>query len=623
VSRPSFPTFLPIAGAVLVAGLALSANLVGPTRAQAQPPSPSSSSSSNPDAPTIETPRGPRIAQPEAGGSAITLETSEPLFYLAASLNTCSYDAGLAESSPVRLKVRDEINGELAASAPARDARDALCTFIRQHALNDPGRSLAQYVSLAIYLTPPPALAPSVDMTDLPPDSTQVVEMLPLVRAFAEAVHLNALWFEHRPEYEALVNRIHDPLTRMVLTTNVYLHLPATSYDGRRFLVLLEPMLAPAAANARYDGNDTVIVVSPRPVAPGSDPSGGVPMNLIRHTYLHFTVEPLVYARASAMDRLLPLLKPVQQAPLEFTYKSDIVALLAECLIKAVEDQTMDVGIPRPAKPKAVKDRSDLEHYDVEMIVYDRQAELVRRAAVEHQMRQGWVLVDYFYNQLGAMEKEGISLKDNIGQMVYGMDVDRERHHDEQIVFLPEGSGGDLASHDPARRTPHQLAPLDLAEMKLMKLDLDGAQQLADAALQTDPANPEAHYLLGRIGLMQHNPDSALDHLTQTIQLSHDPRTVAWAHIYLGRMYDIARDPDDPDAIRPQRAKAVAEYRAALVSRDSQPDTKAAAEKGIKEPFAPPQHAPADLQNPIPAGSQDLDPSGKAAKQSYRPNPPQ
>jgi len=41
-------------------------------------------------------------------------------------------------------------------------------------------------------------------------------------------------------------------------------------------------------------------------------------MDQIRHTYLHYLIEPLVYARASAMDRLLPLLKPVQDAPLEF-----------------------------------------------------------------------------------------------------------------------------------------------------------------------------------------------------------------------------------------------------------------------------------------------------------------
>jgi tetratricopeptide (TPR) repeat protein len=348
-------------------------------------------------------------------------------------------------------------------------------------------------------------------------------------------------------------------------------------------------------------------------VSPAAQPAASVPMDLIRHTYLHFTIEPLVYARASAMDRLLPLLKPVQQAPLDFTYKSDIVALLTECLIKAVETQTMDIGIPKPAKPGALKDRSDEERYIDEMAVYDRQAEAIRRAAVDHAMRQGWVLVDYFYNQLGAMTKEGISLKDNIGPMIYGMDVDRERHHDEQIAFLPEGSNSDVL-----RRIPRKLTGLDLAEMKLMKGDMDGAAEMAEAALKTDPANAQAHYLLGRVDLIEGDPESALDHLTQTIQYSHDPRTIAWAHIYLGRMYDISRDPDNPDATKPQRAKAIAEYRAALANRDSQPDTKAAAEKGIKEPFAAPKRAASPEQEAVP-----FDPSGKAEKESYRPTTPQ
>ncbi len=571
----------------------------------AQPPS-SSSSSSTPDSQAVDTTPATHIALPQTGGSAITLETSEPLFYLAASLNACGYDNGLAESSPVRAKIRDEINEELAGSAPARDARDALCSFIRQHALNDAGRSLAQYVSLALYLTPPPALTASADITELPPDSASVVEVLPLVRAFAEAVHLNALWFEHRAEYESFVNRIHDPLSKMVVDTNIYLHLPVSLNDGRRFLVLLEPLLAPSETNARYDGNDTVVVVSPR-----ADPPAAVPMDLIRHTYLHFVIEPLVYARSGAMERLTPLLKPVQQAPLEFIYKSDIAALLTECLIKATEAQTMDVGIPRPVKPRAFKDHSESDRYDAELATYNRQAEAVRRRTVDRDMRQGWVLVEDFYNELGAMQKEGISLRDNIGPMIYGMDVDRERHHDEQITFLPEGSNSDII-----RRTPRPLTGLDLAEMKLMKGDVPGAQEMAEAALKTNPANPDAHYLLGRIDLMQGNPDSALEHLTQAIHLSHDPRTVAWAHIYLGRMYDIARDPDNPDTLNSQRAKAVAEYRAALANRDSQPDTKAAAEKGIKEPFALPKRDAPQVQTAEPA----FDPSGKAEKEAYRPD---
>jgi tetratricopeptide (TPR) repeat protein len=599
------------------------------------PSSSSSSSSSTPESQAPDTTPAARIAQPNAGGSAITLETSEPLFYLATALNACGYDTGLAESNPVRLKVRDEINAELAASAPARDARDSLCTFIREHALADPGHNVAQYVSLALYLTPPPSLTLSADMTELPPDSTQVVEILSPLRAFADAVHLNALWFQHRPEYDGLVDRIHDPLTRMILDTNIYLHLPVSSYDGRRFVVLLEPMLAPTETNARYNGTDSVVVVSPR-----ADPPDAVPMDLVRHTYLHFLVEPMVNSRTAAMDRLLPLLRSVQYAPLEFTYKSDIVSLLTECLIKAVEAQTIDVGIPRPVKPGSGKDRVDQARYDAEMSAYDHQAEAIRRNKVDLDMHQGWVLVDYFYNQLGLMQKDGSSLTDSIGPMIYGMDVDSERHRDQKIVFLSEGSGGDIL-----RRTPRPLTGLDLAERKLMQGDADAASQLAQAALKTDPANAEVHSLLGRIDLMQGDPEGALDQFTQVVKLSHDPRTLAWAHIYLGRMYDIARDPDDPGAIKPQRDKALVEYRAALANRDSQPDTKAAAERGIQQPFTLPRRTAtsSDQQDAAPTNSKSLDPkpldprsldpdsldsepldpTGKAEKQAYRPSPSQ
>ena len=558
----------------------------------------------------------PRFAQPEAAGSAITLETSEPLFYLATALNVCGYDSGLAESNPVRVKVRDELNAELAASAAARDARDALCVFIRQHATSDAAHNVAQYVSLSIYITPLPEMATSVDASDLPMDANGVVEILPLLRDFAAAVQLHTVWIEHRPEYEGLIDRIHTPLVKMILDTNIFLHMPVSSYDGRRFLVLLEPMLAPEETNARYNGIDSVVVVSPR-----SDPPDAVPMDLIRHTYLHFLVEPLVVTRASSINRLLPLMKPVQDAPLEFIYKTDIVALVTECLIKAVEAQTMDTGITKPVRPSAGRDRSALEHYETEMSAYDREAEQVRQRKVDLDMRQGWVMVDYFYNQLGLMEKDGTSLKDDMGPMVYGMDVESERNHIKQIAFLPEGSGGDVM-----RRTPRPLTGLDLAESKLKKGDLDGAGELADAALKVDPANADAHYLMGRIDLMQADPDGALEHLTQAVKQSHDPRTIAWAHIYLGRMYDIERDPDDPSVIKPQRDKAVAEYRAALASRDSQPDTKAAAEAGIKQAFVLPKGAAAASGPQTPAPADDdapLDPTGKAEKDSYRPSPPQ
>jgi tetratricopeptide (TPR) repeat protein len=596
LAKPSLsprPTlFLCLAASVLLSACAVPAN--------AQQPS-SSSSSSTPDTPAADTPRkpAPRVAQPEAGGSAITLETSEPLFYLAVALNTCGYDADLAASSLVRTKIREEINAEVAASAAARTSRDALCSYIRDHTLTDSGLNLAQYISLALYLSPPPELTPTVDETELPPDSTQVVNVLPRLRTFAEDVHLNAIWVEHRPEYEDLTARVHGPLTKMVLNTNIYLRLPVSSYDGRRFLVLLEPMLAPSATNARIYSSDYIVVASP-----SGNPLGAVHMDDIRHIYLHYEIEPLVYARAQAMERLQPLLKAVQDAPLEYVYKTEIVPFLTECLIKAIETHTMDVGLTKPEKPgPGVKARADLERYDAEVSAYDHQAEAVRRKAVDLAMRQGWVLVDYFYGQIGAMERDGISLKENMGQMVYGMDVDHERRQAQQIAFLPNGS------HDVLRRATTQLTGLQLAEMKIFKGDLDGASDIANQVL-ADPSgdHAQAHYVLARVNLMERQPGAAIGDFQAVLDTSKDPRTLAWSHIYLGRLYDIM----------PDREKAVAEYQAALVVRDAQPDTKAAAEQGIKQPFVAPKvehQTPDDSDAP-------LDPSGKAEKDAYRPPTP-
>jgi hypothetical protein len=56
---------------------------------------------------------------------------------------------------------------------------------------------------------------------------------------------------------------------------------------------------------------------------------------------------------------------------------------------------------------------------------------------------------------------------------------------------------------------------------------------------------------------------------------------LAWSHIYLGRILDVEE----------QRDQAVAEYQAALTVRDGQPDTKQAAEAGLKQPFALPHRA--------------------------------
>ena len=588
----------------LVAAAAFSSLCAGSTYAQ-QPGSSSSSSSSAPNDRAVET--GPqtaraRVVRVEEGGAAVTLETSEALFDLAAALNACGYDADLEHSAPVRTAIRTELQEALVASEPARASRDALCQYIGLHRLQDPGLDLGQYVSLALYLSPPPELAPNVDITELPPDSSAVVNVLPLLRTFVEATQLHVLWVHHRADYEALLAKVHEPMTRVILNTNIYLHQPVSSYDGRRFLVLLEPMLAPTVTNARIYANDYIVVTSPTAAETNS-----VRFDLIRHTYLHYVTEPMIYSRAAAMSRLLPLLRPVQDAPLEFQYKSNIVALLAECLIKGIEARTFETGAPKPVKPKGTSSRAEQAQYDALMSIFDRQTELERRKIMETDMRQGWVLTEYFFGKLQTMERDGDGLRDEIGPMIYGMDVDRERHHDEQIVFAREGSFDVLRG---LPRSPRILSDMDRAEIALLKNDRNTATELAEKAM-ADPKGDHgrAQYVLAQIDLMSGHPEEALAGFQTTLRESKDPRTLAWSHIYMGRLYDSMR--------QPERAKAIDEYKAALTVRDARPDTKLAAEKGIKAPFAPARHA-----ERAPVSDKELDPTGKAEKDAYRPDPP-
>ena len=585
-----------------------------------------SSSSSSPRDETTQEPQQPSSTVVrrgvEAGGSAVSLETSETLFTVAAALNSCGYDNGLESSLPVRAEIRAELTSAVNADPAARAAQDALCSYIHAHQV--PGaRNLAQYVSLALFLSPPPELALSVGEGDLPPDSQNVIGMVPLLRDFARQTQLHSIFLHHRAQYEAAVEQVHDSVTRMLLETNVYLHQPVSSYDGRRFLVLLEPMLSPQAVNARIYGTDYYIAVSPAKVddpsinktSPGSrvsvsDHAAGLQMDQVRRMYLLYNVDPIIYARAGATNRLLPILKTVSDAPIDFTYKSDIVALTTECLIKAIEARTMDVGFAKPAKPGAVKARTEIDAYNQALIDYDKKAEAVRRRQVLLDMESGWVLTGSFYDKLAIQDREGVSLKESIGEMVYGMDVPAEVSVAKKIPFFAPDSTNLVAgagiTH--ARSPRHSLSSMDQAELKLQKGDRMGAEELAEKELAASPGSGDALYILARVKLMEGDPQAAYDRFTQVVASSRDPRTVGWSHVYLGRLYDTQQ--------QSSRAKAVSEYRAALNTPGIQPDVRAAALAGIQKPFAAPKRTVQDSdQTP---DDEELDPTGKKQKESYK-----
>ena len=388
---------------------------------------------------------------------------------MAAALNACGYDEGLESSAPIRQHVRDEVNQALARSEEARAARDKVCLYIAQHRMTGSERDISQYISLALYLTPPPEMETSEELTEMPPDSTQVVEIVPLLRSFAAAVDLHGIWLSTHSTYDKEADRLHDSLSKMIVGTDLYLKMPASTNYGRRFVVVIEPMLSPSVVNARIYGTDFIVVLSPV--------NGQIRMSDVRHTYLHYVIEPLLNARANAIDRMQPILKEVREAPMEFRYRSDTVPLTIECLIKAIEARTMDTGIPEYRIP-ANADRSDLPRYEHERQIYQQKVDTIRLATVHHDMTQGFVLTQYFYEQLIQFEKDPASLTDSIGEMVYSMDVDQQVHRARQIEYDKEADGDVLT-----RSKPRKLTGLDLAEAKAAAGDMATARALARQAL--------------------------------------------------------------------------------------------------------------------------------------------
>jgi hypothetical protein len=580
----------------LSAALACAGLFALPAAAQSASQQQSSSSSeiTNPaqvKAPSLVDPAGPTVS----------LVTSEPLFLMASALNACGYDEGLEESAPIRARVRDELNQAISRSEDARNARDKVCLYIAQHRLTGTVRDIAQYVSLALYLTPPPELETSVELTEMPPDAVSVAEILPALRTFVQTTDLHGIWLATHHTYDEQVDQFHDPLSKMIVNTNLYLKQPVETYNGRRFVVVVEPLLNPRTVNARIYGTDYVVVLSPE--------NDKIRMSDVRHVYLHYLIEPLLYSRANAIDRTQPVLKEIREAPLEFRYRSDTVPLTIECLIKAIEARTMDTGIADYKMPGGVE-RSQLPKYERERQGVQQRQDTVRLAAVQHDMKQGFVLTQYFYEQLIQFEHDPASLRDTIGEMVYGMDVEQQVHRARQIEFDQQADEDVLA-----RPKPKKVEGLDLAEARLQAGDVIGAGALArqylaerSDSLQAVADAARANFVLARVAAMNGHPGEAVTRFQTTLATSKEPRLLAWSHIYLGRMLDLAC----------KRDQALSEYKLALENRDGQQDTRLAAERGVKAAYSVKGHSCED-DDQDDAGSASTQPGAVQGKPATKP----
>ena len=471
--------------------------------------------------------------------SRATLEVSETIFTVLASINVCGYDHELASSSPIRAEVRADLVAASKSPETAAAARE-MCNFYNDHPQAGAAQQLAQYVSLALNLGDPPDFAPKAKEADLPPDASYLLGFVPVLKHYSAAAKLHSIWLKHQPQYTALVDQFHDPVARMITSTDTYLRMPSAGYLGRSYTVFLDPMAAPGDVNSRnYQGDYFYLVVSPA--------SNNIPMEDLRHTYLHFVLDPLIAKRATTLARLKPVLVSVQKAPMAEEYKTDAGLLVIESLIRAIEART-------PGDPKM--------------------PEKDRLAMVNRDQAEGFVLTDYFYEQLKLFEKENTGLNAAFPDWLHDIDVDKIKKQASEIRFASQAAPDVMLA---GNRKAEQ--KVDQAERALTSGNPVGAVQLAQEALAANEDPGRCYFVLARAASLSGNMQDAKDDFLKAANLAKDPRIASWSHIYLGRILDL----------QDEREAAVEQYKLALNAGGNSPDARSAAERGLQSPYEPPE----------------------------------
>jgi tetratricopeptide (TPR) repeat protein len=471
----------------------------------------------------------------------MSVESSQALFSVLAAMNACGYDAGLSQSIPLRQQIRVEVLNA-AQTQQAQAALRNLCAFYEDHRQENASRTLSNYVSLALNMADSPKLELRTKESELPPDAIFVLGFLPLLQHFSEAANLNAIWQSHRPDYNQLIQSLHQPVHDTLYGTDLYLKRNFSGYIKHEFVVFVEPLAAPGEVNSRNYADDYYVAISP-------SSTGDIHLDQLRHTYLHYILDAQVRSRGTTLQRLSPLLDSVRRSPLEESYRFDMGLLLTESLIKAIEARLLG-GRKGPDKPK-------------------------EQLALES-TRQGFILTQYFYKKLLSFEGDEVGFDQSYSDWLHEIDVAEQQKFAAKIDFLSS------STPELVHKSQHMGLLVDLAERALADGNFDAARNFAQQAIQAQEDQGRSLFVLARVAVAAGKLSEAQDFFQRAAAASGEPRIRGWSHIYLGRILDIQE----------HRQEAVEHYRLAL-NESGSAELKAAAEKGLQQAYRPPAEHPA------------------------------
>lgn len=487
--------------------------------------------------------------------NVVGVQTSPQLFSTLAALDAAGFEAGSGDaSSPLRRRLRPEL---LKLDGPA--AR-ALRDFFQAHTLPDSGATQSRYVSFALLAGPPPDFTITVARNYWPADVVNLDGFAPILAGFYQEAGLERIWKSVQPDYEQSISNLQKPIADIVLRSSGYVRELLDPSRSRYFTVYVEPMIG-NRIQFRNDGDQYSLVINP-----GSNP----PLGEIQHSFLHFLLDPIVLKNAGRIRSAEPLLRLAARSPrLSPDYQYDLPGFFAECLVRAAE------------------------------IRLSRMPAATREAEITKAERDGFVLLRSLDSALAAFEKSEPSMGDYFTDLVRSIPVADEAKRLQTVDF---SAAQQVQSALPAGhlRTQSELQRwLTEADRLIASNQNKAAVEAFQRILEKYPDTPRAMYGLAIASIsvgdvvrakqffqaVVHRDPRAPDPQTTPPEKdplqTPDPSSLAWSHVYLGRIYDMEG----------QRDLAVSEYKAALVVNGAPEPARIAAQEGVRKPFERPPRA--------------------------------
>jgi tetratricopeptide (TPR) repeat protein len=464
------------------------------------------------------------------------LDSSPALFSVLAAINAVGYDADV--DSPSNSPWRAKLRAHLAANPPA--CLGDLKRFFRDHKQKSGTAELSQYMSFALATEGPPSFQFRFKEYLLPPDVQALEGFQKLMTRFHQEARIDDLYRLAQPEFEAILVRYHEPVSRAVLEVNGYLRNATSGYLGRRFQIYVDLLGAPNQVFSRSYGDDFFVVVTPSP-----EPQ----VDYIRHSYLHFLLDPLSIKYGEQTLKKKSLEDFALGAPaLDESFKNDFLLLVTESLIKAVEARLA------PAAKRA--------------------------AMVDEALKEGYILAPFFSEQLPLYEKNEQTMRLFYPDMIAAIDLKKESKRLDQVEFARERvlrTAKQAVAPPPVEKSVSEKA-LDEAESYYRSKEYARAREAYLKVLQQTEeksAHAKSYYGLARIAALEKNPELAEKMFQRTLELNPDSQTKAMAHLYLGRLADAAGD----------RAQATGHYQAVLAIAEASKTAREAAQQGLQRGF--------------------------------------